>query len=54
MTRRLLILLVLLVPTAASAAGSTPRVVAKIKVGIAPSAGVAGFGAFWQTNHGTA
>ena len=54
MTRRLLIVLVLLVPTVASAAGSTPRVVAKIKVGSAPCAGVAGFGAFWQTSYGTA
>src|SRR3954452_886334 len=54
MTRRLLIVLMLLVPTVASAADSTPRVVAKIKVGIAPCAGVAGFGAFWQTNYGTA
>ena len=42
MTRRLLIILALLVPTvaSASASGSAPRVVAKIKVGIAPCAGL--------------
>src|SRR5262245_66276162 len=52
MRRYLLVLSLLLVPAIATAAGSAPHVVAKIRVGIGPCAGVAAFGSFWQTNYG--
>lgn len=54
MRTHLIALIVLLVPSVALAAGSSPRVVAKIRVGSQPCAGVAAFGSFWETNYGTA
>ena len=50
----LIALTVLLVPSVALAAGSSPRVVAKIRVGSQPCAGVAAFGSFFETNYGSA
>jgi virginiamycin B lyase len=53
--RRYLIALALLVaPSVAAAAGAAPRVVAKIRVGTQPCAGVAAFGSFFETNYGSA
>ena len=50
----LIALTLLLVPSVALATDSSPRVVAKIRVGSQPCAGVAAFGSFWETNYGTA
>ena len=54
MRRYLLVLSLLLVPAVATAASSAPRVVAKIRVGTQPCAGVAAFGSFFETNYGSA
>jgi len=40
------------VPAVAAAAGSAPQVVAKIKVGTQPCAGVAAFGSYWASTYG--
>jgi YVTN family beta-propeller protein len=52
MRRYLLVLSLLLVPAVALAAGTAPRVVAKIRVGTQPCAGLAAFGSYWQTTYG--
>ena len=53
--RKLVLLAVpLLLPSLASAAGSSPRLIAKIRLGVGPCAGVVGFGSFWETSYGTA
>lgn len=44
----------LLAPAVAAAAGAAPHVVAKIRVGSQPCAGVAAFGSFFETNYGSA
>src|ERR1041385_8878607 len=54
MRTHLIALTVLLLPSVALAAGSSPRVVAKIRVGSQPCAGVAAYGSFFETNYGSA
>jgi YVTN family beta-propeller protein len=54
MRRYLLALSLLVAPAVATAAGAAPRVVAKIRVGSQPCAGVAAFGSFFETNYGSA
>jgi len=53
MRTSLIALSLLLVSSAALAAGSSPRVVAGIRVGAKPCAGVAAFGSFFETNYGS-
>jgi virginiamycin B lyase len=54
MARYLLVLALLVAPAVAAAEGAAPRVVAKIRVGTQPCAGVAAFGSFFETNYGSA
>src|SRR5438045_1483930 len=54
MRTSLIALSLVLVPSVALAAGASPRVIAKIRVGSQPCAGVAAFGSFFETNYGSA
>src|SRR6266511_1783353 len=54
MRKLVLLAVALLLPSLASAAGPSPRLIAKIRLGVGPCAGVAGFGSFWETSYGTA
>jgi YVTN family beta-propeller protein len=54
MRTHLIALTLLLMPAVALAAGSSPRVVAKIHVGSQPCAGGAAFDSFFESNKGTA
>jgi virginiamycin B lyase len=54
MRRYVLALSLLVAPAVAAAAGAAPHVVAKIRVGSQPCAGVAAFGSFFETNYGGA
>ena len=54
MRRYVLALSLLVAPAVAAAAGATTHVVAKIRVGSQPCAGVAAFGSFFETNYGSA
>src|SRR5436190_22501784 len=53
MRKHLAVLALLVLPATAAAPGSSPRVVAKIKVPVGPCAGVAGFGSFWESTFNT-